>query len=440
VTVRNAETGETECESKMMKSSPVRAMTAYMLSMNTSVVVTGHEDGTVAFTAIERANSDGMAVSEHILRCSLTTSITAEEAHTKYKNKLHAQNRRDLSSDRSAVEHVAEDVPIETLGIYRIAGKRLITAADANGRVTVFLPTLNDLGNVYGVFHTGSKVFAFRPYKNAVVALTQRGVTIADIHAFTSKLLVCEGLLRFDIAQAAFDPNFHSKLAGVTSDGRLFTGTVTLDGPRTGCSVNVGREELDSLVTVSGIAMLKSYAVIARSGGLEIINTTNVRVAKRISHASNRAMLAEVGAEARSATTDQSAPIVASNGDNQILVVQPDEGVVMVFDSNLYLAPPPSLFGENPWFQPLATMIALGIAIWSYKSKRLEALDYSSEAERQRLTQSALRKLGYGEDMARARARVAGEDYDDDDDKDDDKWTPAKIRAEIKAARINGDL
>lgn len=439
VTVRNAETGETECESKTTTSSPVRAMTAYMLSMNTSVVITGHEDGTVAFTAIERARrDDGLASSEHVLSCSLVASITAAEANAKYKSKLHAPKRSDAPSDKSALEHVGEDVPIETLGIYRIMGRRFITAADANGRVTVFLPALNDFANVHGVFNTGSKVFAFRPYKNAVVALTQRGVTYADINAFTSKLLPCEGLLRFDIAQAAFDPNFHSKLIGVTTDGRLFTGSVSLDGPRTGCSVVVGREESDALVAVSGIAILKSYAVVARSGGLEIINTTNTRVAKRVSHASNRAMLAEVGTQARSAMTDESAPVVSSNGDNQIIVIQPEEGIIMIFDSNLYLAPPPSLFGESPWFQPLAMMIALGVAIWSYKNKRSDVLDYTSESERRRTTQSALRKLGYGEDIARARARVAGEERDDDDD--DDKWTPAKIRQEIHAARINGDL
>lgn len=435
VTVRNAETGETECESKMTTSSPVLAMTAYMLSLNTSVVVTGHEDGTVAFTAIERAKSDGLGLPEHILSCSLVASITAAEANAKYKSKLRALKRSDTSSDKSALEHVGEDVPIEKLGVYRIMGRRFITAADANGRVTVFLPALNDFANVHGVFHTGSKVFAFRPYKNAVVALTQRGVTYADINAFTSKLLLCEGLLRFDIARAAFDPNSYSKLIGVTTDGRLFTGTVSLDGPRTGCSVVVGREESDSLVSASDIAFLKSYAVIARSGGLEIINVTNARVAKRVSHASNRAMLAEVGAEARTASTDQSVPIVASNGDNQIIVAEPEEGTIMIFDSNLYLAPPPALFGENPWFQPLAVMIALGVAIWSYKNKRTEALDYGSESERHRATESALRKLGYGENMARARARVTGEELDDDDE-----WTPAKIRQEIQAARNNGDL
>lgn len=432
VTVRSAETGATACETKTASASEVRSLVSYMSRLNTTVLIAGHDDGTVSFVDVVRTSSEsGIDSDEHKLRCALVTSITIGRATTRYKEKFRAMN--GLSKEEAvsgSVEKFEENVAVETLGMYRILGKRYVAAADANGRVAVFAPLNKDYAHVHGVFNTGSRVFAFMPYNKGVVALTQRGVTIANINTFTSKLLACDGLNHVQIALGSFDLRSSKRLTGVTTDGRVLSAFISLDGARTGCAFRVGGEQSETLLTATSIALVRGYAIVATKNGLEILNTTNTRVATRVFRTGSDVLLAAEGVEARS--TEASAPVVASDGDHQIVVAHPDDGVIVMYDNSMYVAPPPTLFGENPWFQPLAMMITIGIAIWSYNSKRSET---HSRDDIRRVTEDGLRKLGYGEDMSRARARVTGQSLPGFEE-----WTPARLRREIEAAKLNGDI
>jgi len=60
------------------------------------------------------------------------------------------------------------------------------------------------------------------------------------------------------------------------------------------------------------------------------------------------------------------------------------------------------------------------------------------DASARRQTEDALRKLGYGKDMAKARELVTGEPRKNPDGYE--HWTPAMMQREIEAARANGDL
>ena len=432
VTVRSAETGATACETKTASASEVRSLVSYMSRLNTTVLVAGHDDGTVSFVDVVRTSSEsGIDSDEHKLRCALVTSITIGRATTRYKEKFRAMN--GLSKEEAvsgSVEKFEENVAVETLGMYRILGKRYVAAADANGRVAVFAPLNKDYAHVHGVFNTGSRVFAFMPYNKGVVALTQRGVTIANINTFTSKLLACDGLNHVQIALGSFDLRSNKRLTGLTTDGRVLSAFISLDGARTGCAFRVGGEQSETLLTATAIALVRGYAIVATKSGLEILNTTNTRVATRVFRTGSDVLLAAEGIEARS--TEASAPVVASDGDHQIVVAHPDDGVIVMYDNSMYVAPPPTLFGENPWFQPLAMMITIGIAIWSYNSKRSET---HSRDEIRRVTEDGLRKLGYCEDISRARARVTGQSLPGFEE-----WTPARLRREIEAAKLNGDI
>ena len=133
-------------------------------------------------------------------------------------------------------------------------------------------------------------------------------------------------------------------------------------------------------------------------------------------------------------TAGEYAPVIASDGESQIVISHPDEGAVFVYESAMYVAAPASLLGENPWFQPLAVMIALGVGIWSYRRQKMSFTPEARSSSHNE-TMEALRKLGYGQDMARARALVSGETRPGYE-----PWTPATIRKEVEAARLNGDL
>jgi hypothetical protein len=236
--------------------------------------------------------------------------------------------------------------------------------------------------------------------------------------------------MRYDIASATFDPRMSSRLTGITTEGHVISGFVALDGPRTGCVVYGGAETYESRVSATKIAALRGYVVVAMNAGLEILNITNTKIAKRVLHSSNGRQLADEGLTP--ATTGEYAPVITSDGESQLVIAHPDEGVVFVYESAMYTAAAPGLLGENPWFQPLAVMIALGVGIWSYRRQKISfAPPVSSHSE----TVEALRKLGYGQDMARARALVTGETREGYE-----QWTPATIRKEVEAARLNGDL
>ena len=440
IVVRRTETGDAECEVQTNTTASVRSMTAYLLALNTTVLVTGHDDGTVAFTKIEQEVVENVGPdadafpTDYTLRASSLAAMTVREANAKYRVKLRelGKTSRASSSSSGALEHVEESFPVEALGMYRIMGKRYVTAADTDGRVVVFLPSLGNFANVHGVFSAGSKVFAFRPYNKAVVALTRRGVAYADINAFTTKSYACDGLMRYDIASATFDPRMSSRLTGITTEGHVISGFVALDGPRTGCVIYSGAETHESRVSVTTIAALRGYVVVAMNAGLEILNITNTKIAKRVLHSRNRWQLADEGVTPT--TAGEYAPVIASDGESQIVISHPDEGAVFVYESAMYVAAPASLLGENPWFQPLAVMIALGVGIWSYRRQKMSFTPEARSSSHNE-TMEALRKLGYGQDMARARALVSGETRPGYE-----PWTPATIRKEVEAARLNGDL
>ena len=69
LTVRHFESGEHACESETSTTSAVRSMTAYLSSLNTTVLVTGHDDGTVAFTKIERRVNTNRGP-DRLVRCT----------------------------------------------------------------------------------------------------------------------------------------------------------------------------------------------------------------------------------------------------------------------------------------------------------------------------------------------------------------------------------
>jgi len=441
LTVRHFESGEHACESETSTRSAVRSITAYLSSLNTTVLVTGHDDGTVAFTKIERQVNTNRGPDadefpeEEFLRCALVSSITAKEANERYKDKLLATGKKipTKTGSNGVLEQVMKDAPIETLGLYRIMGKRYVAAADIEGRVVIFQPREDNLSNIQGVFRTGSRVFAFRPYKKAVVALTQRGVAYADVNAFTTRSYSCEGLDRIEIAKATFDSRMNSRVTGITKSGQVISGFVVLDGPQMGCTIHLGSEVREPRMFTTAIATVKGYAVVAMNGGDEVLNLTSTKVGKHIFQMSNPQQLASEGVEAPQASAY--APVVVSDGEKRVIIAHGDVGSIFVYENAMYVSKPPGLLGDNLWFQPLAVMLALGVGIWSYKNQRAQ---FMPDASARRQTEDALRKLGYGKDMAKARELVTGEPRKNPDGYE--HWTPAMMQREIEAARANGDL
>ena len=427
--------GEAACEIATASHARVTSLTAYMVSTNTSVIVSGHEDGTVAFSTVEiavRAN-DGLDAMDFPTKisaaCSAVTSITAREADVKHKNKLRDIGR---ASSSNAVDTALSNGAIETLGMYRIMGKRYVAAADAHGRVIVFMPAFSDFTNIHGVFYTGSRVLAFRPYSKAIVALTERGVVHADIVAFTTKSYSCENLMYISVAHATFDPRMNSKLIGVDIEGRLFTGYVSMDGPNTGCVVHRPGDANEQRVNSSAMATIKGYVLIAMNGGVEVFNTTLTRTPKAVMRAGVGEQLVRSGIEQTS--DGDYAPILTTDGERHVIVAHPKDGAIVVYKNVMFTLPPPRLIGDSVWFQPLALMFAMGIGIWSYKKSRAPK---TMEERHARSTEDALRKLGYGINKHDSRG-MFGEHASSRPAYQE--WTVEKLRKEIEAAKRNGDL
>ena len=435
VAVYDVAFGEAACEIATASHARVTSLTAYMVSTNTSVIVSGHEDGTVAFTTVEiavRAN-DGLDAMDFPTKisaaCSAVTSITAREADVKHKNKLRDIGR---ASSSNAVDTALSNGAIEALGMYRIMGKRYVAAADAHGRVIVFMPAFSDFTNIHGVFYTGSRVLAFRPYSKAIVALTERGVVHADIVAFTTKSYSCENLMYIDVAHATFDPRMNSKLIGVDIEGRLFTGYVSMDGPNTGCVVHRPGDANEHRVNSSAMATIKGYVLIAMNGGVEVFNTTLTRTPKAVMRAGVGEQLVRSGIEQTS--DGDYAPILTTDGERHVIIAHPKDGAIVVYKNVMFTLPPPRLIGDSVWFQPLALMFAIGVGILSYKKSRAPK---TMEERQARSTEDALRKLGYGINKHDSRG-MFGEHASSRPAYQE--WTVEKLRKEIEAAKRNGDL
>jgi len=435
--------GERKCAIGTTTRARATSLTAYMATMNTSVIVSGHEDGTIAFTKVEVAVATNVGVdsidfpTKAWASCSAETSTTARAADVKHKTKLRSSGRTSAGEELNskAIENALANGAIESLGMYRIMGKRFVAAADVHGRVVVFMPTTTDLANIHGVFYTNARVFAFRPYGKAIVALTERGVVVADIAAFTTKVYSCENLMFIEVARATFDPLTNSKLVGIDREGRFFTGYVGLDGPKMGCVVHRPGDAQSYRVAASGLATIKGYILIAVEGGVEVLNSTLTRSPQVVMRTNNGELLASGGVE--KAVADDHSPILSTDGERYIIVAHTQNGVVSVYKSIMYTLPAPRLIGENIWFQPLAFMIAIGVGIWSYKKSRIRnAVDDRAP----RSTEDALRKLGFGIGLhktddprgmygEKASSRPAYQE-----------WTVEKMRKEIAAAKRNGDL
>jgi len=439
VAVFHVANGELVARAPKRADAPVVSMTAYMLSMNTSVVVTGHADGTVAFTRLEQSSTENMGPDagewprHYSVVVTESASVRASAAEAAFKRGVSRKaSGKGIGDDDDAIERLrGEDAAIEKLGVYRILGNRYVAAADANGRVVVFSPARADLANVRGVFQTGGRVFAFRPYNKAIVALTQHGITYADIHAMTTKVFTCEGLMYVDLGVATFDTRMNSRLSGVTRDGQVVSGFVALDGPRAGCVITRGRIADPERAEPSAVAGIKGYLLVSRFGGVEVVNTTNAKSVDSTLLVSNREQVTLGGA--RPITDGDYAAIIATDGESLVIVAHPTENIVFAYESALYVSPPAGAFGDNLWFQPLAVMIALGVGIYSYRRQREVKFTPPAVSHRQQ-TEDALIKLGYGMDLKKANALLRGEDPPAEE------WTPASIQREIQAARINGDL
>ena len=435
VAVYDVTYGEAACETATTSNARVMSLTAYMVSTNTSVLVSGHEDGTVAFTTVEIAvhSNDGLDAMDFPTKisaaCSAVSSITAREADVRHKNKLRDIGR---TSSSKAVDTTLANGAIETLGMYRIMGKRYVAAADTHGRVIVFAPAFSTFTNIHGVFYTGSRVLAFRPYSKAIVALTERGVVHADIVAFTTKSYSCDNLMYIDISRAMFDPRMNSKLIGIDHEGRLFTGYVSMEGPKTGCAVHRPGDAHEHRADSSAMATIKGYILVAMNGGVEVLNTTLTRTPQVVIRASVGEQLAKSGVEPTS--DGDYSPILTTDGERHVVIAHPKDGVVLVYESTMFTLPPPRLIGDSVWFQPLALMFAIGVGIWSYKKSR----EPKAVEERQaRTTEDALRKLGYGLDKRDTRG-MFGEHASSRPAYQE--WTVERLRKEIDAAKRNGDL
>ena len=116
------------------------------------------------------------------------------------------------------------------LASYRVQNRRYFAAADATGKVVLFV----DSGErVYAVLDTlDGPVVAFKPSTRRINWLTANGAGGVDPSTFEVRWAACAHLNGTTLASAAFDVIASSKFYAVSGDGEVITGFANPDAGR----------------------------------------------------------------------------------------------------------------------------------------------------------------------------------------------------------------
>ncbi|KAG9150414.1 hypothetical protein Leryth_014584 [Lithospermum erythrorhizon] len=232
--------GDVSEEFSTLSGSPVSVMLSYLtVYKNESILVTGHEDGSVFMYRLwEEPNGEELS------------SLRVE--------KIGKFASEDVGGVGSAVT---------VLEVHYVGRKRYILSADFDGKIRV----LREDGELYGEVAPPRKPLAF--LKQRLLFLTDTGAGSLDLRNMKIRTSECEGLNNTVVKEYIFDATERSKAYGYTSDGFLIHTLLLGDITNFKCRIRSKRKvEMDEPLSLQSI---KGYMLIANQEKVAVYNISS---------------------------------------------------------------------------------------------------------------------------------------------------------------------
>ncbi|GAA0167751.1 hypothetical protein LIER_40440 [Lithospermum erythrorhizon] len=322
--------------------SPITVMMSYLtVYKNESILVMGHEDGSVCMHRIW------------------------EEPNGEDSSSLHVEE-----IGKYVVDDVFERSRVTILEVHYVGRKRYILSADDSGNIRV----LKEDGTLYGEGKPSSKPLAF--LKQRLLFLTDTGAGSLDLRTMKIRTSQCEGLNGTVVKNYIFDATERSKAYGYTSEGALIHTSLLGDIMNFKCRIRSKKKvELDGPISFQSI---KGYLLIANHEKVFVYNISQ----NYIQAGGPRLMFpasfndikssfvnhqpAEFNVERRTLT-----PLIASDRE-KLVILNLGSGYVAMYRSNLPLFK--NDFNTILWTSPVLFIIIFSFGAYHFFAHKKESL------------------------------------------------------------------
>ncbi|KAH7567289.1 hypothetical protein JRO89_XS07G0045300 [Xanthoceras sorbifolium] len=339
--------GDVSVEFYTMSASPIMAIVSYMsVYKNESVLITGHQDGTILIHRVyEKSNGEDWS---SLIMENVGKFATAENGEV--------------------------GLAITILEVHHVGRMRYILTADVSGKIRVF----TEKGMVHGSATPTSKPLVF--LKQRLLFLTESGAGSLDLRTMRVRESECEGLNHSLARTYVFDTTERSKAYGFTSEGDLIHVLLLGDVMNFKCRIRSKRkfdaEEPLAFQAIKGYLLVVNEEKVLvynvsthhymRSAGPRLVFTAGLDEI-RSSFLNYQMMDVSVDTDARRKVM----PIIASDRD-KLLVLGLGGGYVGMYRSKL-----PIFKGESNvmlWTSPVFFFILFLFGAWHFFAKKKEAL------------------------------------------------------------------
>ncbi|KAL3514623.1 hypothetical protein ACH5RR_027340 [Cinchona calisaya] len=339
-----ARNGDVLCQFDTLSRSPVTAVVSYMsVYKNESIVVTGHEDGSILMHRIWEDSS-------------------GEEWSSLQMEDIVKFDTPEVGDGVS---------PITILEVHHVGRKRYILSTDLSGKIRVF----RDNGTVYGLASPSSRTLAF--LKQRLLFLTETGAGSLDLRTMKIREAVCEGLNNSVVKSYVFDATERSKAYGFTSDGGLIHVLLLGDIMNFKCRLR-SKRKFDMGVPATFQA-IQGYLLVGDEERLFVYNVSSqhyVRAGgpKFLFSTGFDGIIASFLNQQQREVNDKKGvvrPIVASNHE-RLVILSLGSGYVAMYRSNLPVFR--NEFNTMQWTSPVLFFILFLFGAWHFFAHKKEAL------------------------------------------------------------------
>jgi len=343
--------------------SPVTALSAYVIRRNETMLMTGHQDGSITSHKIgEQIHLDSQ-LPDDLFVLTVVHKVTASLArHSGASATRREGEDGDAAEASQLVEVDAALGPVAFIESFRAAQMRFIVAVNHQGEMTV----LKENGTLHGTARTGARVVRLRAGGAYAVYVTENGVGALDLLTLHATHDPCKHMNETRLVSASFDSVMGSKVYALTSEGEILT--LFLGGERkTECSVRSRRAA--GVAPPGALAPIKGYLLAATSQEVWAFNTTgSTRSGPRYVLQDDLDKVGQSFGHTPSLVCSEFPPMLAYNKQRQV-VVSLCNGLVGIFESHLPITTPPQ-WNPKLWSQPLFIGAIVLVAMWQFYSQK----------------------------------------------------------------------
>eukprot|EP00854_Cymbomonas_tetramitiformis_P017290 gene17290-20576_t len=246
-------------------ANAVTSITSYVIRKNETMIITGHEDGSVGFHKLsETIHKDSTITGEDLYILGAEHKLTVSLSPPNVSG-ISAKDGEEAGS--GLVKMNAPLGPVKVVETYRQSQRRFIVAANPQGEITIF----KENGTLHGAVQSPTPIVEFRSNAQHILYITETGVGSVDLRTLEVLSAGCTGLNESTITSARFDSTVNSKVYAVTAEGDVLT--LFLSGEKKmDCNVRSRRQA--GLMPPAALAPIKGYLVAATADDLWAFNIT----------------------------------------------------------------------------------------------------------------------------------------------------------------------